>query len=131
MRRRDLICALPLALAPLAAVAEEQPKRRGGGLTFIPFRTLTANMPRADGKRGVFSVEAGIDVPDPRLHERAETLRPMLLDAYAQTLFVYAASLRPQMVPDLDLLATKLQADTDRVLGRPGAHLLLGSCLVE
>lgn len=132
MLRRAFLLALPLAaVAPFVAHAEEEPKRKGGGLTFIPMPTLTANMPRADGRRGVFSVEAGLDVPDPRLHDRAESLMPVLRDAYASTLFVYAGSLRPEMVPDLDFLAAKLQSDTDRVLGRPGARLLLGTCLVE
>ncbi len=132
MLRRALLLALPLALlGPLSHAEEGDHKRKGGGLTYIPMRTLTANMPRSDGRRGVFSVEAGLDVPNQALHDRAESLMPVLRDAYARTLFVYAASLRPDMVPDLDLLGSKLQADTDRVLGRPGARLLLGTCLVE
>jgi hypothetical protein len=131
MRRRALIAALPLLFAPALTRAEEPAKRRRGGMSYIPIYTLTANMARADGRRGVFSVEAGLDIHDPGLRARADAMTPVLRDAYASSLFVYAASLRPERVPDLDVLAARLQADTDRVLGRPGARLLLGTCLVE
>jgi hypothetical protein len=130
MRRRlALIAALPLLAMPALARASE--KKKGGGVTFIQFATLTANIVRADGRRGVFTVEAGVDAPDPAVHERALGLTPRLRDAYSSTLQTFAASLRPQQAPDLDLLSRRLQADTDRVLGRKGARLLLGSCILN
>ncbi len=129
MRRRSLLIALPLAAVPGLALAGE--KKKSGGTSFIQLNTMTANVARIDGRRGVFTVEAGLDVPDPVLRERANGLLPRIRAAFNDTLSVFAASMRPQTAPDLDLLSKKLQADTNRVLGRPGARLLLGSCLVN
>ncbi len=130
MRRRlALIAALPLLLAPAVALAGE--KKKGGGATFQQFPTLTANVARADGRRGVFTVEAGVDALDPALHERMMQFMPRLRAAFTASVGVFAASLRPGAVPDLDLLSRRLQADTDAVLGQKGARLLLGTCLVN
>ena len=130
MRRRlALLAALPLVLAPVAALAGE--KKKGGGATFRQFPTLTANVARADGRRGVFTVEAGVDSPDPALFEVVNQNVPRLRAAYTSTVATFAAALRPGMLPDLDLLSRRLQADTDAVMGRRGARLLLGTCLVN
>ena len=55
---------------------------------------------------------------------------PLLVDAYADTVRVFAGALRPGQVPDLDLLETHMQADTDRVIRVRGARVLFGTCLV-
>jgi hypothetical protein len=130
--RRRLLLALGLSLliaAPASASSEEGGK--GSTSTFIQFQVITATVLRANGQRGVLTLEAGIDVPDPALHDRAQKSMPLLRDAHAATLRTYAASLRPAAVPDLDLLAARLQADTDRILGRRGAKLLMGTCLLS
>lgn len=134
MRRRlaltaALSLAAPLLLAPAAALANE--KKKGGGATFRQFPTLTANVARADGRRGVFTVEAGVDSPDPAQFERVNQLFPRLRAAYTASVATFAAALRPGMLPDLDLLSRRLQADTDAVMGKKGARLLLGTCLVN
>jgi hypothetical protein len=132
-RRKALALALPLlALVPAIAVAGEGgEKKKGGGTSYVPFRGLTANTLRANGQRGVFTVEVGIDATDLGVHERTLQLMPRLRDAYASSVGVFAAALRPDQVPNLDQLSQRLQADTDRVLGRRGARLLLGTCLVN
>ena len=79
MNRRRLLAlaAAPLVLAPLAARAEQNEKRKkGGGASYIQIDTLTATILRADGRRGVMTVEAGIDVPDSGLRARAQALTP-------------------------------------------------------
>jgi hypothetical protein len=137
MHRRLFLIAVvsaglpPAFAAPSARAEEEGGRKKGGGETYIQIRTLTANTTRADGRRGVFTAEAGVDVPDPGLHARALSLMPALRDAYASSVMVFAGALRPGQVPDLDLLEARLQADTNRILGRPGARLLLGTCLVN
>ena len=40
-----------------------------------------------------------------------------------------AAGLRPGMVPDIDQLASALQAAANSALGRPGARVLLGTVM--
>jgi len=130
MRRQILAAAFALAVAaPSLGHAAE--KRRTGGESFIQLPTLTATLVHADGSRGVLSVEAGLDAPDPAVEARAEGLQPRLLDAYVQVLSVYARAIPPGGPPNLDVLGLELQRATDRVLGRAGAHFLFGSVIVN
>ncbi|MDR3510284.1 MAG: hypothetical protein P4L73_01500 [Caulobacteraceae bacterium] len=128
-----LILALPVTAGPAAGFAEaaSEPKKKGGGISYIQFQTLTATIFRATGQRGVLTVEAGIDVPDPALRARASLSVPRLRAAYIQVLESYAGGLPPGAPPDADYISRALQAQTDRVLGRPGAGLLLGSMLIN
>lgn len=92
---------------------------------------LTATILRSTGRHGVLQVEAGMDVPDAGLRARAEKSMPRLRDAYARFLVVYANSIPPGGAPDPGQVGAELQRATDRVLGRPGAKLLLGTLLVN
>jgi len=134
MDRRLLAAALVAPLFAAAGAAEAasggKERKKGGGMSFLQVPTLTASLARADGRRGVLTVESGVDVRDEALRQRAEQLQPRLRDAYNTALTRFAASLRPGFAPDADRLAVELQAVTDRVLGRKGARLLLGTILV-
>jgi hypothetical protein len=129
MRRRDLLPVL--AVLPFAGAAKADDKKKAGGAGYLAFTTLTALIIRPDGRRGVLTVEAGIDAPDPALRERVMELLPRLRDAYTSSLQVFGANLRPGEAPDLDQLEARMQADTDRVVGRRGARFLLGTTLVN
>jgi hypothetical protein len=134
MRRRllPILCLLAFAppmLAPSGAFAAD--KKKGGGETYLQLPTLTAAIIRADGRRGVLTVEAGLDARDPGLREQVELLEPRLRDAYASSMMIVGSHLRPGEPVDLEQLETRLQADTDRVVGRRGVRLLLGSTLVN
>jgi hypothetical protein len=135
MLSRRKLCALfvaaPLAAGPLAAVAAPAEKKKGGGLSYIQFPTLTATIFRPDGRRGVMTVEVGVDVPDNRLHDRANLLVPRLRAGYVQFLQTYAAGLPPGAPPNADYLARTLQIQTDQLLRQPGARVLLGAILVN
>lgn len=136
MNRRLLLAAFALALAPGLAFASEAKKegaekKKGGGLDFIQIQTMTASIIRRDGKRGVLTVETGVDVPDHNLHDRADQSLPRLRAAYAQVLNTYAASLPPGSLPNAEYLSRELQRQTDLVLGKPGAKLLLGTILIN
>ena len=131
MNRRSLITVLaaaPLAAAP-ARAAEE--KKKGGGQSFIQIPTMTATIIRADQRRGVLTVETGVDVPDNALRTRAELSQPRLRAAYTQFLQTYAATLAGGVPPNADYMARELQRQTDTVLGKPGARLLLGTILMN
>ena len=129
MNRRRLFLCLALLAAPAIGLAEE--RKKGGGETFIQIQTLTATVIRPDGRRGVMTVEAGVDAPDAAVHERALASTPRLRAAYAQILQIYAAGLPAGYAPNADYLSRELQRQTDTVLGRPGARLLLGTILVN
>ena len=129
MRRRQILATVGVLLLALPAHAEE--RKKGGGETFIQLQTMTATVIRADGRRGVMTVEAGIDVPDAALHTRADQSTPRLRAAFAQVLQIYATGLPGGAVPNADYLERQLQQQTNLVLGRPGARVLLGTVMVN
>ena len=126
---RRLALALPLLLAASVAFAAPVEKKKGGGETFIQLPTLTASIFRADGRRGVLTVDIGLDIPDGGLRQRAGASTPLLMDAYMRQMLVYAPSINPGAPPNPDIIGAYLQRATDQTLGRPGAKLLLGTIL--
>ncbi len=132
MKRRDLF-ALSLALAAVPAVAVASGPSSGGGdePRYTRLATLTATLIRSNGRRGVLSVEAGIDVEDAALRATAIQALPRLRAAYAEILRNFGAALTPREVPNTDRLARDMQAATNEVLGRSGAQLLLGTVLTS
>ena len=129
--RRRLLLAL-LLTAPLAAPAQAaEEKKKGGGASFIQIPTMTATILRRDQRRGVLTVETGLDVPDNALRTRAELSEPRLRASYVQFLQTYATTLSGGLAPNADYMARELQRRTDQVLGKPGARLLLGTILMN
>ena len=122
------IAAALLAAGPALASSE---KKETVAESYLGLPTMTASILRPEGGRGVLTVDAGLDVADPKLRERAALSKPRLLDAYSQALRRYGASLPPGRAPDLDILGRQLQDATDRALGRPGARVLFGAVLVN
>jgi flagellar basal body-associated protein FliL len=114
-----------------ASAAGGGEKKKGGGESFIQFPTLTASLIRPGGRRGVLTVEAGLDVRDGALRSRAESSFPRLRDAYVRYLTTYAATVPPGGPPNPDTIAVALQRSTDQVLGKPGAKLLLGTVMIN
>lgn len=130
-RRSLLAAALVLAAPGAARAASSREKKAVGGLTFMQLPAVNATVRHANGRRGILTVEAGLDIPDPRLRERAQASLPRLRAAWAQKLQTYATGLPPGSPPNPDTLSHEMQRETDRVLGRPGARLLLGTVMVN
>ena len=129
MRRSVLIVMTVLTLAsPLGAHAEGGKKAKP---TYLPLETLAASVRNSAGRRGVLTVELGLDAPDPKLRDRLELYQPLLRSAYVSALQPYAIGLNPGSPPNADYIALTLQRETDRVLGVRGAKLLLGSILIN
>jgi len=140
MRRRHLIAALlalPLIAGPALAAEhggekkKGAEKKKGGGLNFIQLPTLTANALRANGRRGVLTVDSGLDIQDGGLLAKAEASLPRLRAAYTQALQAQAAAIPPGSPPNPDLLVGVFQRTTDQVLGKPGARFLIGAVMVN
>ena len=132
MDRRALIGLAALSTA-LAAEAEASGKSEGGGApanAYIPLPTATATILRRDGRRGVMTVEVGVDVADPALRTRADPSKPRLSAAYNEVVRLAGERMLPSAPPDVEWLSRALQAATDRVLGKPGGKLLLGTVMV-
>jgi hypothetical protein len=121
------------ALTPAAAAASTdsgEKKKKTGGLSYIPLDSVSATIVRRDGRRGVLSVETGLDVPSPALHDYALQVVPRLKAAFVQAVQIYGAGMSPGLPPNVDFLSRELQRQTDLTLGKPGARLLLGSVLI-
>jgi hypothetical protein len=131
MRRRALLCLLALAALPAQASEKPDVKKTKGGASYLPMATLTGATNRAGGRRGVLTVDCGLDVPDTNLRTRAEQSLPRLRAAYVQIVVIYAAGLPSGAAPNADFIARTLQSQTDSILGKPGARLLLGAILVN
>lgn len=87
-----------------------------------------------DGNRplGLLMVGIGIDVPDKDLRDKAERDMPQLRDGYVRALMSFTATnVRSYRQPDVDALADRLQAVTDRLLGKKGARVLLAQVAIR
>src|SRR5947208_2773341 len=129
---RALACLL-LALmltTPLGARAGEGGDKKVKP-PFLQLKTLAASTQRCGSARGVLTVEVGVYITDPKLRDLAELEQPVLRDAFVTVLQPYALGLPPGSPPSADYIALTLQRETDRVLGRRGAKLLIGSILIN
>ena len=130
MRRRLVSVLIALALmAPAVGHAAGKDDKTEKTLYF-QLRTVSASVLRAGGRHGILTVEVGIDSPNMATRDRVEQLQPVLTDAYVSALQPYALGIPPSAAPNADYISMALQHETDRVLGRVGAKLLLGSILV-
>lgn len=134
MHRRQLLTAAGLAgltaMAAGPALASEE-RKKGGGLSFVLIQNIQATIMRPSGRRGVITMENGIDVPDEAFRIFATASIPRLRAAYSQTLQTFGASLGPGAVPNADYLVREMQRQTDFVLKKPGARFLVGTIMVN
>lgn len=100
------------------------------GSSFTPLPTVTANVRRSDGRLGVMTVETGVDAADPALRTRVVQSTPRLRAAYATVIQQSANTTLPGAPPDLETLVARLQAATNRTLGRAGARVLIGTVML-
>ena len=133
MRRRLLLAALAATalLAPALGHAQEE----GGGskqkASYLSLKAVTVSIVRADGRRGVLTVEVGLDVPNPALRDEVDLYLPLLNSAFVSALQPYAVGLSPAQPPNADYISMVLQRATDQTLKRRGERLLLGSILTN
>ena len=135
MNRRALFALVPAAVAATASRASASSSEgEGGGAapanSYIRFPVVTATVIRPDGRRGVMTVEAGIDVKDEALRLKATQDTPRLRAAYNEVVQAAANGLPPGAPPDIEGLHMDLQRATARTLGRGGAVFLIGSVTV-
>src|SRR4051794_15891899 len=137
MKRRLLLAITALCVATLPAAAragegsDAKNKKKTGGESYIQLDTLTAYTTRPGGRRGVMTVDCGIDIPEAAVRERAELMLPRLRAAFVQQVQIYAGGMPGGTAPDPDFLARNLQRATDQVLGRKGARVLMGAIIVN
>ena len=132
MERRALLGLAVVATASATTTPAARASSGGGAAspdTYFRLPIITASIIHGDGRRGVLTIETGVDVPDAALRTRAQQSAPRLRAAYNTVAQRFGAGLRPGAVPDVDRLAADLQTATNATLGRPGARLLLGTVM--
>lgn len=136
MRRRRLLAlislapALPALVLPSPAVGKDD-KKRSGGENYIPINSITATTNKPGGRRGVLSVDCGLQVDDAKVRDYAQKSMPRLRAAYVQAIQIYAAGLPSGAEPNVDFIGQTLQRLTDQTLKRSGARLLVGAVVVN
>lgn len=125
----SLLAAASLAAPPAFAGHGKEEKKAPP--TYLALQPLTATAIRRDGRRGVLTLEVGVEAKDPKLMEFTQQSEPRLRAAFVQTLMTYTAGMPRGAPPDLNYLGVKLQEAADKALGRKGTKVLLGSAMVN
>lgn len=131
MQRRHAIALLAAFAAPALMGAGAKEEKPASSASYVSLNTLAATVRRQNGRRGVLTVQAGLDVPDAKLRARVESLLPRIRAALVQTLQTYATGMTPGVPPNGDALSLTLQRETDRTVGQKGAKVLLGTMLIN
>ena len=129
MKRRALLLA-PLALAATPALASGGGGGGGSAGGFVRYPTITATTVRSGGRRGVMTVETGVDAPDAALKLRAEQSQPRMRAVFNILVQREANTLLPGGVPNIERLAAQLQSATNIILGQRSARLLIGTVMI-
>ena len=70
--------------------------------------------------------------PTTSCRDEASRSLPVLRDAYVRNLMIFTANVvRTDTQPDVGVIADRLQAVTDRALGRKGAKVLLAQVAIR
>ena len=102
-----------------------------GAETYVPTFGLLASITRGVTVKGTLTVDAGLDVPDPKVRKRAEAIRPRLFSEMRQSVLLYAElSYIFGNSPDVDLLRSRMQKAVDGVLGPGTSKVVLASVIV-
>src|SRR6202795_2669729 len=100
--------------------------------SYVIIEPLYASILDGARSRGLLLVELGLDVPDAKLRDKVNQSLPTLRDAYVRSLLTYAAtSVRAWRQPNVEDIATRMQAITDRVMGQPGARVLMAQTAIR
>lgn len=118
--------AQPSAPAPAANRPALPGDRLSSAASYVPQPSLMASITNSPRGRAQILVDFGLDVPDAALRARVQALSPRIRDALRGALSDYVISrFRPGTAPDPEQISRMLQMSLDRMLGRPGARVLL------
>lgn len=94
--------------------------------------TLSAGVLQRNDYQGTIVVDMGLDVPDADLRRRALLNAPRLRDALRTALATYSSTYyRVRTAPDPTELTRHMQLAVNRILGAPGARVLLANIIYQ
>jgi flagellar basal body-associated protein FliL len=140
MRPTPFVLLLAIALGTgLAARAEDAPKAQKApehkttqSKSYIEIDPIYTTIVADNRAAGMLMVGAGLDVPNEKLRDEVNRSLPVLRDAYVRNLMTFTANVvRTDAQPDVGMIADRLQAVTDRALGKKGAKVLLAQVAIR
>lgn len=100
--------------------------------TYLPMPTLSAGVLQRNMNQGTIVVDMGLDIPDEALRHRAVMNAPRIRDALRTALATYSSVYyRVHTAPSPTDLTRQMQMSVDRVLGAPGARVLLANIIYQ
>lgn len=121
-----------LTIAPPVSHSASEASRPESAQSYVSFDPFNISIIQNLRMRGMLQVEFGLDVPDSELRDKTLMLDARLQDAYLQSLQFYSSHrLQLYYTPNVEEIALTLQAVTDKVLGQPGAHILLNQVMLH
>ena len=100
--------------------------------TYMPMPAFQAGVLQRNINQGTIVVDMGLDSPDAALRRRAQLNAPRLRDAIRTALANYSSVYyRVRTAPSPTELTRQMQAAVDRVLGAPGARVLLANIIYQ
>lgn len=121
-----------LLSASLVQAAEPAQRKTTQSESYIPVEPIYATILDGLRPRGLLLVEVGLDVPDAALRGQVSQALPVLRDAYVRSLLIYSANaVRPYRQPNIEDIASRIQAVTDKTMGRKGAQVLMAQTAIR
>ena len=117
-----------LAMGSASSEATEAPAQRKTtqSESYVVIDPMYATILEGSRPRGLLMIEIGLDVPDAALRGQVSHALPTLRDAYVRSLIAYGATaVRAFRQPSVEDIAQRMQVVTDRVMGKPGAKVLI------
>lgn len=100
--------------------------------TYLPMPAFQAGVLQRNNNQGTIVVDMGLDIPDAALRRRAQLNAPRIRDALRTALANYSSVFyRVHTAPSPTELTRQMQAAVDRVLGAPGARVLLANIIYQ
>jgi flagellar basal body-associated protein FliL len=141
MRPALLILVLAAALATgVSARAEDASKKAQKApehkttqsKSYVEIDPIYTTIVADNRAAGMLMIGTGLDVPDDALRDEVNRSLPVLRDAYIRNLMTFTANVvRTDTQPDVGMIADRLQAVTDRSLGKKGAKVLLAQVAIR
>jgi hypothetical protein len=127
------LCALSAGSAGSALASEAAAQRKTTqSESFIAIDPMYATILEGNKPRGLLMIELGLDVPDAAVRARVSHALPTLRDAYVRSLIAYGATaVRAWRQPSVDDIADRMQAITDKLMGGPGAKVLMAQTAIR
>lgn len=115
-----------------APPADRAASRITGSLDYIAVTGVHAPIVGANGFQSLMALDAGLEIHDSGERRRAEAQMPRIRDALRRAVHGYLSiTYEVGTVPDLDMIARRLQAAVDQVLGEGVAEVTISAAIIH